>query len=396
MADCAPAARDDFLSTLSTVQAETRTAVSAKYASDKDSMWSFWKAFIAPLKGVDPYLNSIEPHLHVSFLQVFAHKVRHRRDQASGKPIRAQRVQDYLRTVAQEMRMGSRWRTDPRYGDHLTQHLELILQRRSYSKSDPPPEKVKPLPVPLIRHACANQPNTPQGRATSSALINGYFYLLRPGEYVKSSSAPADAHPFRLQDTTFHAPTGPVNGATGSVARLKQATQITMNFPDQKNQDKDQPITHGDTADPVLSPLKAVLSQVLHLRKHKAPPTTPLYTYYVQNKPHQVTARDLTNTLRRSCSIMGAPLGLQPTDISVRALRNGGCVALIRAGVDPLEARLMGRWRSWAMVEYLQAQSLDSTGYAQRMLDAGTYVIPRHQFLPKDVHSKAQPYVIEA
>ena len=286
--------------------------------------------------------------------------------------------------------MGSKWRSDPRYGKNFQQHLALKLQRRAHAKADPPPDKVKPIPIQLIRHACAHQPNTCKGRAIVSALISGYFFILRPGEYVHTSSPPADAHPCRLQDTTFQSPRGPLNGATAPVAHLRQATAVTLNFACQKNGDKNQPITHGDTADSAVSPLKAVLQQVLHLRQHAAPPSTPLYTYYVRNTSHRLSSRDLTNTLRASCKDIGASLGLAAQDISARALRNGGCVALIRAGVDPLHARLMGRWRSWAMIEYLQAQSLDSMGFAQWMLDAGSFVIPRHQFLPPDVLSMTQ------
>ena len=286
--------------------------------------------------------------------------------------------------------MGSKWRTDPRYGQQLTQHLELVHQKRAHSRQDPPPDKVKPIPIQLVRWACAHLPKTNKGRAQVTALITGFFYLFRPGEYVKSSSAPADAHPIRLQDTTFATPTGFVNGYAASPAALDTATGLTLNFPNQKcahsrNEHKDHGVSHGDTTDPVLSPLKAVRAQVLHLKQHGAPPDTPLYTYYERNQPHFVTAQDLTSILKTACAAIGGPLGLHPKDISVRALRNGGCVALLRANVDPLTARLMGRWHSWAMIEYLQAQTLETTGFAQRMLDAGSYIIPRHQFLPQDV-----------
>lgn len=347
-------------------------------------MWSKWKAFTASL-AFDPYLNCLEPHLHVSVLQVFAHKVRHRRTHTGGEPVTSKRVQDYLRTVAEEIVLGSKWRTDPRYGTQFQQHLALRQQRRAYSKADPPPNKVKPIPLQLVRHACSQQPPTCRGRALASALINGFFCTLRPGEHVHSSSPSKDAHPVRLQDTTFHTPKGSLNGATGALSQLKKASSITLNFPNQKNGHKNHPITHGDTSDSVLSPVKATLQQVLHLRKHSAPPDTPLYTYFDSKRQYRLSSKDLTNALRTSCSALGSSLGIQARDISARALRNGGAVALIRAGVDPLEARLMGRWNSWAMIEYLQAQSLSTHGFAQQMLNSGEFVIPRHQFLPSDV-----------
>ena len=288
--------------------------------------------------------------------------------------------------------MGTRWRTDPRYGDHLLNDLELAQLTKAYKKTDPPPEKVKPIPLPIVRQACRNQPNTRQGRARANAITNGFFYLLRPGEYVHSSKYD---HPIRLQDTTFHHKSGFYNGATAPITKIKTSKDVVLNFPDQKNGDKNQPINHGDTRDAKMSPVKSVRDQVLHLRANNAPPTTPLYTYYVNGQPNRVTARELTNALRTACKQIGNQYGISPKDISARALRNGGCVALIRAGVDPLIAQLMGRWRSWAMIEYLQTRSLDTKGLAQRMVDSGSYVIPHHQFLPQDVYDLARPYILD-
>ena len=355
-------------------------------------MWATWKAFVSTLAGVDCHLNSVPPHLHVSFLKVFAEKIRHRNATTGKDPNRSRTVSDHLRTVSQEIRLGSKWRTDPRFDLNLQLEPELKAQLRGYLKQDPPPTKVKPIPSTLVTQACLQQPDTPRGWAVLNALVNGYFFLLRPGEYVYSSK---NDHPFRLRDVTFGNFRGETshqfNAATAPLRDIQAATVVLLNFTDQKNGDKDQPITHGDTADDLLSPVKAVRRQVLHLRKHRAPPDIPLYSYYEQGRPHRIAAKDLTNALRRACKTHGSALGLQPKDISVRALRNGGCVALLRAGVDPVTTKMMGRWHSWAMLECLQASSLETTSFAQRMVASGDYIIPRHQFLPADVLRMAQP-----
>jgi hypothetical protein len=93
----------------------------------------------------------------------------------------------------------------------------------------------------------------------------------------------------------------------------------------------------------------------------------------------------ITTALRASVSIIGPSLGITSCDISARALRAGGCMALIRGGVDPLQARLMGRWESWCMIEYLLVDALDTSPFAAKMLIGGEYEIPRHQTLPADV-----------
>jgi hypothetical protein len=107
-----------------------------------------------------------------------------------------------------------------------------------------------------------------------------------------------------------------------------------------------------------------------------------------------VTASHLTAALRSSCFEIGPRLGIHPQDISARALRAGGATALLRSGFSPLDARLMGRWKSWAMIEYLHNSVLDTSAYASKMLAHGDFVIPPHQKLPSDVLAMVQPFLL--
>ena len=159
-----------------------------------------------------------------------------------------------------------------------------------------------------------------------------------------------------------------------------------MNLTTQKNGDRNESITHGETGDPLLSPVQAVRRRVQHLCHHHAPPTTPLFTVFLPTgRRSRVTCDHLTRALRASCRLIGASLGLTPADISARALRAGGAMALLRANVDPLVVRLLGRWKSDAMHQYLHRSSLDTSDLSARMLTGGEFVIPQHQHLPADV-----------
>ena len=62
-------------------------------------------------------------------------------------------------------------------------------------------------------------------------------------------------------------------------------------------------------------------------------------------------------------------------------------MALLGAKVDPTEIRVVGRWRSWAMIRYLHRTALDTSDYATRMLQAGQFTIQEHSILPADVVS---------
>jgi hypothetical protein len=129
-----------------------------------------------------------------------------------------------------------------------------------------------------------------------------------------------------------------------------------------------------------------VARRVQHLRQHGAPPTTPLYTVFQQNgRTKRIRAKDITARLRCSCVAIGNSLGLTARDISARALRAGGAMALLRARVDSCIIRLLGRWKSWAMLEYLHRSATNTTPYAQMMMAGGRYTIDRHATLPADI-----------
>jgi len=249
---------------------------------------------------------------------------------------------------------------------------------KSYSKADPPPEQVKPIPVQLLEHAIARLSSTDFRKALADLIVIGFFFLLRPGEHTFCS---ADNTPFTLQDVSFVTPSGTFNAATIDLDLLSAATKVHLNFTNQKNGVKNEAITHGFNSHPFLCPLKAVRRRVRHLRAHQALPTTPLHTVFASDNTstQHITDADITAALRASCVSIGDSIGIQPSDISARALRAGGAMALLRAGVADSSIRLLGRWKSWAMLEYLHKSASDTTGYASRMLACGSYTLNIHK-----------------
>ena len=123
-------------------------------------------------------------------------------------------------------------------------------------------------------------------------------------------------------------------------------------------------------------------------RQIGAPPDTPLHM--VHNKP--ITSSQVTKALRAACQAIGQELNVRPSDISARALRAGGAMALLRAKIDPVEIKMVGRWRSWAMLRYLHQQGLDTLPFANQMLQMGHFQISSHSPLPSDVASIISKY----
>ena len=272
---------------------------------------------------------------------------------------------------------------DPRYNSSGQRHLELKEQTQAYQKADPAPERVKPLPIQLIEHTVNALQTTAFEKAIADLIVTGFFFLLRPGEHTYSSEAEYD-RPFRLCDVSFDIPNVcTANAAVTELTCLASANRVHLNFTNQKNGEKDEVISHGDTTETLLSPLKALRRRINHLRHWQAASDTPLHTVFLPNgRRHRVTAADINGALKKSCTAIGASLGLSPSDISARALRAGGAMALLRAKVDSDEIKIMGRWKSDAMLVYLHRSALDTIDFASRMLQGGRYIISRHAELP--------------
>ena len=70
---------------------------------------------------------------------------------------------------------------------------------RAYFKKDPPPNRVKAVPIMVIRciFAVTNASQDPFVQGTTDMIGLAFFFLLRPGEYTDS---PSDMSPFWFSD----------------------------------------------------------------------------------------------------------------------------------------------------------------------------------------------------
>lgn len=208
LASCSPETRDAFYADLRLSEEARLTSVSAKRARDKDSHWRIWKTYCQGLAGLDLYLRDVKAKL--SILQVFALRLRTGQIAPRHKPIKAGTVADYLCTVGEEI-AGVGADPDPRYGISGKLHIVLRQQYKGYSNDDPPPERVKPVPLQLLRFVVDSLQSTELCKAVADLLIIGYFFLLRPGEYCFQKD---DNNPFRLQDVSFDVASTTLNATT--------------------------------------------------------------------------------------------------------------------------------------------------------------------------------------
>jgi hypothetical protein len=136
-----------------------------------------------------------------------------------------------------------------------------------------------------------------------------------------------------------------------------------------------------------------LVRRLLHLRQHNASLDTPLHAFYHGGARHgAVTPALVTAHLRVAAAILAPTLGFPPADVSARALRSGGAMALLCAGVTPDVIRLVGRWRSDAIFRYLHLQALPiMNDLAPRMLTGGDYTLLPSPAPPTVAHAMLAP-----
>ena len=277
--------------------------------------------------------------------------------------------------------MGS---TDPRLNP--AGHIDFRLQRqlKCYAKQDPPPNRVKPIPVPILLNVMATALAAASTFATGVAdmIALAFFFLLRPGEYTASTS---ESEPFRLADVQLFHGRVRLDLATASDAALLAATFASLTFTSQKNGVRGEVVGLAHSGNPQFSPTVCLARRVIHLRQHHALPTTPLASIWnaTTNTFKPIKPKDISDALRWSCSLLGPQFGFLATDISARSLRASGAMALLCAQVDSDIIQLLGRWRSDEMLRYLHIQAEPvMRDFSSRMLLNGSFTLHPNEAVP--------------
>jgi hypothetical protein len=275
--------------------------------------------------------------------------------------------------------MGS---NDIRLDRHGNIDFRLKRQLAGYRRQDPPPNRVKPIPIQLLRHVVTTAYATtdPGTHAIADMIIIAFFFLLRPGEYTATAS---DTCPFCLSDVQFWIGSLRSHASTLPFPDLARITFATLTFTTQKNGVRGEVIGLGRSGDPLFCPVLALQRRIAHLRQHHQPTHAPLATFVHRSKTLLISPAHITNAVRASAALLGPSLGFLPSDINARSLRAAGAMALLCAHVDRDVIRLLGRWRSDQMLRYLHVQAeLVMRHFARRMMQDGDFTFLPNQHVP--------------
>ena len=224
-----PTSRTAFLSDLQAAQHAVSFGVTASRASAADTHWRIWSDFCTEL-ALDPLLQDVEDP--VTLLQVYLHRYRTGVVAPRGNAVRKRTAEDALRSVGQTFTaMGA---PDPRFTPQGQLDFRLARQLRYYEKQDPPPSRVKPVPVTVllwILHAATLSEHT-STPAIADMIALAFFFLLRPGEYT---ATPSETTPFRLSDVRLSTGGTYIDIFTAPITTIASATFVSLTFTTQKN-----------------------------------------------------------------------------------------------------------------------------------------------------------------
>ena len=210
----------------------------------------------------------------------------------------------------------------------------------------------------------------------SNMIIIAHLFFLLPCEYLASKLY---INPFHLKDNAFSCGRI-VFATTATESNLQAANFIMLIFTTKKNGAR-KTIGHKVSRDPLFPPKTALLRWVLHLRAHRAPPSTPIARVMnPEGRWRKITPNMISKTLKTTVGFCRPNLGFEAKDVYSCYLHAAGDMALLYSGVDSNITNLIGRWRSNNILKYLHVQAEPlMINFLWLMLTHGNYSFLKHQ-----------------
>ena len=144
------------------------------------------------------------------------------------------------------------------------------------------------------------------------------------------------------------------------------ATRVTINFRDQKNGEKDEKRSQKRSTKRLCAVRTWVrIVQRVRRKVWNSSPSTPVCTISATDSGNrnEITIETMTDLMRRFCAMQSTvkSYGFEPHELGARSIRTGAAMALFMQDKDPTRTRILGRWKSYAFLEYIRPQVLELT-----------------------------------
>ena len=206
--------------------------------------------------------------------------------------------------------------------------------------------------------------------------IMAYFFAMRSCEFSQTPQ-PGRTKIIRLRGIVFRDSKNAVI-ENNNTDQLHHAFRVTLTFEDQKNGTKNDRRTHQCTTDPVLCPVKRLVSLVQRIYRTcaDATPDTPINLICLIATPSQISSTIIRQYLRSTCTTRGGKttFGYDAADIGTKSIRSGAAMGLFLMNHPVHKIMILGRWSSDAFLVYIRPQVLEWTNnMSQDMIHFNSY-----------------------
>jgi len=207
-------------------------------------------------------------------------------------------------------------------------HPRIDQLQQAYCKEDPPLERVKPVPVQLLRHAAASRTGDAFLQAVLDLLIIGFFFLLQPGEHVYSKEIIILSASWTCPSSPLRAPSMPLLSPPLNSPTVPQST---LSSPTKRMERKGKPLHMATMTNP-LSLLSRLLHGGCNTYENTMPPVRHRYIWRTSRtaRPSKSAALTLPNAF----------------DLATSTLASSWALTALRSALEPYAPA--APWRSYA------------------------------------------------
>ena len=202
-------------------------------------------------------------------------------------------------------------------------------------------------------------------------FIGAVFFAMRSCEYLKTNHQDDSKRTkiIRLRNIIFKKKNEILDHKRD---KLVEAELVVITFEFQKNDKRDRRVHMFRTDEGIMCPVTAWASTVKRILNTVpgASADTTVCTYSDNGKIRQIDSNHARIKIRGIVELMGEKaLGFTKEDVGLHSVRSGGAMAMFLSGISEIIIQRIGRWESFAFLDYIREQVEDFTqGVSKKML----------------------------
>ena len=208
--------------------------------------------------------------------------------------------------------------------------------------------------------------------AISWLLIGAIFFCMRSCEYLETGIKEENRRTkiIRAKNIKFKK-----KGKSMKLdsKNLESADMVMITFEFQKNDWRSKSVHMFCTKDKILCPVKAWAKVIKRLKNtvKNFNGDTEVCLFVSKEGSIKITGDLVRSKLRSVVELMGEEnLGFTKNDIGLHSIRAGGAMAMFLSGVCEIIIQRVGRWSSFAFLEYIREQvDCFTVGVSEKMLE---------------------------